>query len=89
MSWLLNSALFISSFIVVLSVLVFIHEMGHYSVARFFNVAIDRFSIGFGKPILKKTDKHGTEWVVSRIPFGGFVKFSCLLYTSPSPRDRG
>ena len=85
MSLLLNSALFISSFIVVLSVLVFIHEMGHYSVARFFNVAIDRFSIGFGKPILKKIDKHGTEWVVSHIPFGGFVKFSGDMGMASNP----
>lgn len=85
MSWLLNSVLFMSSFIVVLSLLVFIHEMGHYSVARFFNVAIDRFSIGFGKPLIKKTDKHGTEWVVSRIPFGGFVKFSGDMGMASNP----
>jgi len=84
-SWLLNSVLFMSSFIVVLSLLVFIHEMGHYSVARFFNVAIDRFSIGFGKPLIKKTDKHGTEWVVSRIPFGGFVKFSGDMGMASNP----
>ena len=74
-----------SSFIVVLSVLVFIHEMGHYSVARFFNVAIDRFSVGFGKPFFKKVDKHGTEWVVSRIPFGGFVKFSGDMGMASNP----
>ena len=85
MSWLLNIALFMSSFIIVLSILVFIHEMGHYSVARFFNVAIDRFSVGFGKAIIKKTDKHGTEWVVSRIPFGGFVKFSGDMGMASNP----
>ncbi len=85
MAWLLNSFLFASSFIIVLSVLVFIHEMGHYSVARFFNVAIDRFSVGFGKPILKRVDKKGTEWVVSRIPFGGFVKFSGDMGMASNP----
>jgi len=84
-AWLLNSFLFISSFILVLSVLVFIHEMGHYSVARFFNVAIDRFSVGFGKPILKRVDKKGTEWVISRIPFGGFVKFSGDMGMASNP----
>ncbi len=68
-----------------LSALVFIHEMGHYSVARFFNVAIDRFSIGFGKPIFKRVDKKGTEWVISRIPFGGFVKFSGDMGMASNP----
>jgi len=82
---LLNSVLFISSFIIVLSVLVFIHEMGHYSVARAFNIAIDRFSIGFGKPIFKRVDKKGTEWVISRIPFGGFVKFSGDMGMASNP----
>ena len=85
MVWLLNIFLFISSFIVVLSVLVFIHEMGHYSVARFFNVSIDRFSVGFGRPIVKRTDKHGTDWVISRIPFGGFVKFSGDMGMASNP----
>ena len=85
MAWLLNIFLFLSSFIVVLSVLVFIHEMGHYSVARFFKVSIDRFSIGFGKPLVKRTDKNGTEWVVSRIPFGGFVKFSGDMGMASNP----
>ena len=85
MAWLLNIFLFLSSFIVVLSVLVFIHEMGHYSVARFFKVSIDRFSVGFGKPLVKRTDKHGTEWVISRIPFGGFVKFSGDMGMASNP----
>ena len=85
MTLLLNIALFLSSFIIVLSVLVFIHEMGHYSVARFFNVAVDRFSVGFGKPIFKRVDKRGTEWVISRIPFGGFVKFSGDMGMASNP----
>ena len=64
------------SFLLVLSFLVFFHELGHYSVARFFGIAVDRFSIGFGKPIWRRTSKAGVEWVVSRIPLGGYVKFS-------------
>ena len=64
------------SFFIVLSILVFIHEMGHYSVARFFKVAVDRFSIGFGKPIVKWKAKSGTEWTFNRIPLGGYVKFA-------------
>lgn len=64
------------SFLLVLSFLVFFHELGHYSVARFFGIAVDRFSIGFGKPIWSRTSKAGVVWVVSRIPLGGYVKFS-------------
>ncbi|PHR93378.1 MAG: RIP metalloprotease RseP [Robiginitomaculum sp.] len=63
------------SFLLVLGLVVFIHELGHYSVARFFKVAVERFSIGFGKPIVKWTAKSGTEWSIGRIPLGGYVKF--------------
>jgi len=55
--------------------LVYFHELGHYSVARFFNVAVERFSIGFGKPIAQWTAKNGTKWSIGRIPLGGYVKF--------------
>jgi len=64
------------SFLLVLSFLVFFHELGHYSVARFFGIAVDRFSIGFGKPIWRRTSKAGVEWVISRVPLGGYVKFA-------------
>ena len=64
------------SFLLVLSFLVFFHELGHYSVARMFGIAVDRFSIGFGKPIWRRTSKAGVEWVISRIPLGGYVKFA-------------
>ncbi len=63
------------SFIFVLGVLVFIHEMGHYSIARLFGVAVERFSVGFGQPLWKRKAKSGTEWVIARIPLGGYVKF--------------
>ena len=71
----LSTLIFILSFIFVLSLLVFIHEMGHYSVARLFKVTVERFSIGFGKPLLRWTAKSGTLWTVGRIPLGGYVKF--------------
>ena len=64
-----------ASFILVLSLVVFIHELGHYSVARFFKVAVEKFSIGFGKPIIKWKAKSGTVWSIGRIPLGGYVKF--------------
>ncbi len=62
------------SFLAVLSILVFVHEMGHYLVARWCGVRIDSFSIGFGKEIWGRTDRHGTRWKVSIIPLGGYVK---------------
>jgi regulator of sigma E protease len=72
---LLNTFIFLTSGLLVLSFLVFFHELGHYSVARFFNVAIERFSVGFGKPIAQWTGKNGTLWSIGRIPLGGYVKF--------------
>lgn len=75
LEWVFNGLITAASFALVLGLLVFIHELGHYSVARFFGVAVDRFSIGFGKPILRYKAKSGTEWVVSRVPLGGYVKF--------------
>ena len=76
LSGFLDILIFITSFLVVLSFLVFFHELGHYSVGRFFGIAVDRFSIGFGKPLARWTAKSGTEWTISRIPLGGYVKFS-------------
>ncbi len=64
------------SFLALLSFLVFFHELGHYSVARFFGVAVERFSIGFGKPIFRWTSKAGVDWRISNIPLGGYVKFA-------------
>lgn len=63
-----------AAFIIALSVLVAIHEYGHFWVARRCNVKVHRFSIGFGKELFKKTDKHGTEFVLAAIPLGGYVK---------------
>lgn len=62
------------TFVLVLSILVFVHEWGHYIVARLCGVRIDTFSIGFGKEIAGFNDKHGTRWKVSMIPLGGYVK---------------
>lgn len=72
---LLNVVIFAASFAVILGGLVFFHELGHYSVARLFNVSVERFSIGFGKPIVEWTRKSGEKWSIGRIPLGGYVKF--------------
>ena len=61
-------------FILVLSVLVFVHEWGHYIVARIFGVKVEVFSIGFGKELFGWNDKNDTRWKVSLIPLGGYVK---------------
>lgn len=62
------------AFVVVLGVLVFIHELGHYLAARWRGVKVETFSIGFGPPLLKWQDRAGTQWRVGPIPLGGFVK---------------
>lgn len=60
--------------IVALGILVTFHELGHYLAARWCGVKVLRFSVGFGKPIWMRTDRHGTEWAVAPIPLGGYVR---------------
>lgn len=62
------------AFAVALGVLIVIHELGHYSVARLCGVRVLRFSVGFGRVLVRRTDKQGTEWALSAIPLGGYVK---------------
>lgn len=62
------------SFFIVLSVIVFIHEFGHYIVAKLCGVRIEAFSIGFGKELFGRNDRSGTRWKLSALPLGGYVK---------------
>lgn len=62
------------AFLVTLGVLVTIHELGHFVVARWSGVRIVRFSVGFGKPIWSRFDRHGTEFALAAIPLGGYVR---------------
>lgn len=64
----------LSSFIIALGILITVHEYGHFWVARKNDVKVERFSIGFGKAIWRRKDKHGTEFVIAIIPLGGYVK---------------
>ena len=64
----------LGSFIIALGILVAVHEYGHFWVARKNGVKVERFSVGFGKTIWKRTDRYGTEFVLALIPLGGFVK---------------
>ncbi|MEQ1808351.1 MAG: M50 family metallopeptidase [Terricaulis sp.] len=76
MDVLQNILIYAGSFVLVLSVVVFVHEFGHFQVARWRGVAIDTFSIGFGKTLLGWRDKHGVQWKVGALPLGGYVKFA-------------
>lgn len=62
------------AFVVALGVLITFHELGHYWVARRCGVRVLRFSVGFGKVLVRRFDRHGTEWALSAIPLGGYVK---------------
>lgn len=70
-----GALLYLAAFLFVLSVVVFIHELGHFLVARWCGVKVQTFSIGFGKEIIGFYDRHGTRWRLSWIPLGGYVKF--------------
>ncbi|MBO9546789.1 M50 family metallopeptidase [Caulobacter sp.] len=71
-----DALIFILSTVFVLSVVVTIHELGHYWAARACGVAIDCFSLGFGPPLVSWRDKQGVEWRIASIPLGGYVRFS-------------
>lgn len=75
MSWLINTLYYVIPFIVVLGILVFMHEFGHYLMAKLSGVKVEAFSIGFGKQLWGFTDKSGTKWKISAIPLGGYCQF--------------
>jgi regulator of sigma E protease len=62
-------------FILALSIIVFVHEYGHYIVGRWSGIHSEVFSIGFGPVLWKRSDRRGTQWQIAAIPFGGYVKF--------------
>jgi regulator of sigma E protease len=73
------------SFLLVIGPLIFIHELGHYFVGRWFGVKADAFSIGFGREIAGWTDKRGTRWKVGWMPLGGYVKFKGDMNPASQP----
>ncbi|MEW6982614.1 sigma E protease regulator RseP [Colwelliaceae bacterium 6471] len=78
----------LSSFVIALGILVTVHEYGHFWVARKNGVKVERFSVGFGKPLWRKTDQQGTEYVVALIPLGGYVKMLDERVDDVKPKDR-
>jgi len=76
LDWLLTPLTYLLPFLFVLTIVVTVHELGHFWTARAFGTAVDRFSIGFGRAIARWTDKSGVEWRIGWIPLGGYVSFS-------------
>ena len=66
---------YVVPFIVILSAIVFVHELGHYLVGRWCGVKIDAFSLGFGPELFARVDSRGTRWRIGALPLGGYVKF--------------
>ena len=79
--------LILIAFVLALGPLVFIHELGHYLVARWLGVGAETFSIGFGHEITGWTDKGGTRWKVGWLPLGGYVKFIGDEHAGSAPGD--
>lgn len=70
-----NLSLTLLAFVACLSVIVFVHEFGHYYIGRISGIKAEVFSIGFGPVLFARTDAHGTVWQIAALPFGGYVKF--------------
>ncbi len=79
---------YIIGFVMLISILVFVHEYGHYIVAKMCGVYVEAFSIGFGPELIGWTDKSGTRWKIAPIPFGGYVKMKGeMIKTTASDND--
>ncbi|QRM55539.1 RIP metalloprotease RseP [Sinorhizobium sp. BG8] len=80
MDMLLNAASlltgYIVPFLIVLTLIVFVHEMGHYLAGRWCGIGVTAFSVGFGPELIGFNDRHGTRWKLCAIPLGGYVKFN-------------
>ena len=78
---------YIVPFLIILTVVVFVHEFGHFRVARACGVRVDVFSVGFGPELFGWNDKHGTRWKFSAIPLGGYVKMHGDLDAASARQD--
>ena len=74
-------------FILLIGPLVVVHELGHYWVGRWCGVKADAFSVGFGRELFGRTDRHGTRWKLSAIPLGGYVQFAGDMDPTSRPDD--
>jgi len=76
MAFLQNAFLIVVPFLIVITLIVTVHELGHFLTARVFGVAIDRFSVGFGRALASRRDRAGVEWRIGWLPLGGYVRFA-------------
>ncbi|MSP42545.1 MAG: RIP metalloprotease RseP [Alphaproteobacteria bacterium] len=67
--------IYVGAFLLVLSVVVFFHELGHFLIARLCGVRVETFAIGFGRELIGWHDRYGTRWKIGWLPLGGYVKF--------------
>ena len=81
---LISYSEYIFWFMLVFTIIVFIHEFGHYIIARANNVQVEKFSIGFGPVLFSKIDKNNTKWQIGLVPLGGYVKFCGEMYEDTS-----
>jgi regulator of sigma E protease len=81
----ISFATYAAALMVALTIIVFIHEYGHFKVARLCRVKVDVFSIGFGRQIWGWKDRHGTRWKIGWLPVGGYVKFAGDLNAASQP----
>lgn len=77
----------LASFLVAITLLLFIHEYGHFKAARLCGIKVKRFSIGFGKPFFTRVDKHGTEWALGPFPLGGYISMVDTRVEEPAPGE--
>ena len=80
-----NLLITVIAFIICLSIIVFVHEFGHYYIGKLSGIHAEVFSIGFGPVLLSLNDKNGTKWQISALPLGGFVKFLGDKNSASSP----
>ncbi|MGV7959837.1 sigma E protease regulator RseP [Photorhabdus tasmaniensis] len=78
----------LAAFIIALGILITVHEFGHFWVARKCGIHVERFSIGFGKALWRRTDRQGTEYVIALIPLGGYVKMLDERVSPVAPEHR-
>jgi regulator of sigma E protease len=88
MTFMATGVQYIVPFLLILSVVVFVHEFGHYWVARRNGVRVETFSIGFGPELFGRNDRHGTRWKFSAIPLGGYVKMLGDADATSTTHDR-
>jgi regulator of sigma E protease len=75
-AFLINVLFAIIPYVLIIGIVITVHELGHFLMAKAVNTKIDQFSIGFGKALFQRTDKSGVEWRLAMVPIGGYVRFA-------------